>query len=64
MLSNEEIINSLLLISGCDNHNQLAKYLTKKYGVNISRQSVQNFSKADSATTITAILLREALEKY
>jgi ribosomal protein S24E len=61
MLSNEEIINKLLIITGCDNHNQLAKYLTEKYGTTITRQTVHKFSQSNG-TTITSILLREALE--
>lgn len=63
MKSNAEIIKELLVITGCDNPNQLASYLAKKYDMKITRQTINQFGSSDSLT-ITSILLREALEKY
>lgn len=61
IISNSEIINLLIEQSGCENPNQFAAYLTEKYGINISRQQVNQFQKSERLT-ITHLLLREALE--
>ncbi len=60
-LTNEQIITRLLILTGCENDNQLAGFLTKKYGKEITRQTIHKF-KISKGVTITSILLREALE--
>ena len=60
--SNSEILDQLIEQSGCDNPNQFAKYLTEKYGIEISRQKVNQFQKSDRLT-ITHLLLREAMTR-
>lgn len=61
MQKNSEIIQKFLELTGCKNTNQLATYLTEKYGVVITRQQINQFQKAERVT-ITHLLLREALE--
>lgn len=46
--------------AGVSNSNQLAEYLSEKYGVTITRQNVYQFKNSKSVT-ITSLLLREAL---
>lgn len=62
MQKNSEIIQKMLNMTGCDNQNQLAAYLTEKYNITITRQQVNQFQKSERST-ITHLLLREALEK-
>ncbi len=63
MLTNEQVIDRIIdLLPEVDNRNQLAVYLTEKYGVTISRQQVNQF-QTTSAMTITHLLLREFLEQ-
>jgi len=61
VLSNSEILDLLMDKSGCENDNQLAAYLTEKYGKKIDRKQVYQFRDSTSLT-ITSLLLREALE--
>lgn len=61
-LTSSQIIDHLIEQSGCENGNQFAAYLTEKYGVNISRQQINQFQNSDRVT-ITHLLLREALEQ-
>ena len=62
MQTNLEIIDQILELTGCGNPNQLSKYLTEKYGVNITRQQVCQFQNSERLT-ITHLLLREALKR-
>jgi|GEM_PF-2039361 len=61
ILSNEQILDRLIAHAGCDNPNQFAAYLSDKYGLTISRQSLNQF-KGSTALNLTQALLREALE--
>ena len=62
MLTNAQVLDRMIeLLPEVENRNQLAAYLTEKYGVTISRQQVNQF-QTTSAMTITHLLLREALE--
>lgn len=59
-MNNEQVINTIVSESGCDNVNQLSKYLSEKYDYKISRQMLYQL-KGTSTMTVTHILLREAL---
>lgn len=61
MQKNSEILQKVLELTGCENNNQLATYLTDKYGINISRQQVSQFQNSERLT-ITHLLLREFSE--
>jgi predicted transcriptional regulator len=61
MQTNSEIIQKLLALTGCENPNQLAAYLTDKYGITITRQQINQFQKSERLT-ITHLLLREFSE--
>lgn len=61
ILSNSEIIDLLIEQSGCKNANQFACYLFEKYGMDITRQKINQFQNS-SSLTITSLLLREAIE--
>ena len=61
MQKNSEIIQKMLELTGCENPNQLALYLSNKYGVTITRQQINQFQSSERST-ITHLLLREALE--
>ena len=61
MQKNSEIIHKMLELTGRDNPNQLAIYLSNKYGVVITRQQINQFQSSERST-ITHLLLREALE--
>ena len=61
MQKNSEILQKVLELSGCENNNQLAAYLSKKYGVNISRQQINQFKNSERLT-LTHLLLREFSE--
>lgn len=63
MLKNHEIIQKMLVITGSENPNQLAIFLSEKYGINISRQQINQFQKSERLT-ITHLFLREALEAH
>jgi len=63
MITNKEIIDSLLLTTGCKDRVELASYLTEKYNQKITKQNINQFEKP-TKPTITGILLRESLEKY
>lgn len=62
MLKNQEILEALKSQAGCKTDSEYARYLSDKYGVDIKRQQVNQFSKSERLT-ITHLLLREALEK-
>ena len=62
MITNKEIINNMLVTTGCKDRVELASYLTEKYNQKITKQNINQFEKP-TTHTITAILLREALEK-
>lgn len=61
VLDNSEILDLIIKKTGCENDNQLAAYLTEKYGKEINRQNINQFKKS-SSMTVTSMLLREALE--
>ncbi len=61
MQKNSDIIKKVLQLTGCENNNQLAAYLTQKYGINISRQQINQFQNSERLT-ITHLLLREFSE--
>lgn len=60
MATNAEILDKLIEILPVENDNQLAKYLSDKYQLNINRQLVYQFRKSDKLN-ITQVLLREAV---
>ncbi len=61
IISNKKIIELAMKKSGCKNPNQLANYLTEKYGVKIARQQIDQFQKSERVT-ITHLLMRELIE--
>jgi predicted transcriptional regulator len=61
MQKNSEILKKVLELTGCENNNQLATYLTEKYGINISRQQINQFKNSERLT-ITHLILREFSE--
>ena len=60
-LSNSDVLDHIIELTGVENDNQLAAYLTEKYGVRITRQQVAQFRRSERVT-ITHLLLREALK--
>ncbi len=58
---NKMILQTLMERAGVENQNQLADYLTQKYGVKIDRRQVKQFEKSKTKNLIH-LLLREALE--
>ena len=61
MEKNEDILERLIKATGCENANQFASYLSKKYGMEITRQKLYQFKSAERVT-VTHLLLREALD--
>ena len=60
-ISNSDILDKIIAQAGISNDNQLATYLTERYGVRITRQQVLQFRNS-SSMTITHLLLREAIK--
>jgi ribosomal protein S24E len=61
MLNNNEVLERLMAKAGVENSNQYAKYLSEKYGTDITRQKINQF-KSYKTVNLIHILLREALE--
>ncbi len=59
-ISNSDVLDKIIALAGVENDNQLATYLSEKYGVKIVRQQVLQFRRSERCT-ITHLLLREAL---
>lgn len=61
MKTNKEVLKQLRDKTSCKNNSDLARYLTEKYGVPISRQQVSQFVNSKTQTLLH-LLLKEALE--
>jgi ribosomal protein S17E len=61
ILSNKEIISILIEKTGVENQNQLAAYLTNKYGRQVDRRQIDQFARSESLN-LTNMLLREAMD--
>ena len=60
-ISNSDVLDRVIQLSGVANDNQLSVYLTENYAVTITRQQIAQFRKSDRVT-ITHLLLRELLK--
>ena len=60
-MKNKQIVDLVIKKTGSKNRSQLAKFLTKKYDVKITRQQINQFENAN-ALTITNLLLKELAE--
>lgn len=61
-ISNASVLDRVIELTGVENDNQLAAYLTEQYGITITRQQVAQFRRSDRVT-ITHLLLREAIKR-
>lgn len=62
ILSNEEILQTLIAESGAASPSEYARILSKKYGVEISRQQIKQFA-VHNKLNLTHLLLREAMAR-
>lgn len=61
MQTNKELVDEMIKLTGVANSSQLAAYLSKKYGANITRQNINQFQSAERMT-VTNLMFREALQ--
>ena len=59
-ISKSEILQRIAELAGVENDNQLAAYLSKRYGCQVTRQQLSHFRRS-TTNTVTHILLMEAL---
>ena len=59
-ISKSEILQRIAELAGVENDNQLAAYLSKRYGCQVTRQQLSQFRRS-TTNTVTHILLMEAL---
>ena len=59
-ISKSELLERVAKLAGVENDNQLAAYLSDRYGCQVTRQQLSQFRRS-TTTTVTHILLMEAL---
>ena len=59
-ISKAELLERVAKLAGVENDNQLAAYLSDRYGCQVTRQQLSQFRRS-TTTTVTHILLMEAL---
>ena len=59
-ISKAELLERVAKLAGVENDNQLAAYLSKRYGCQVTRQQLSQFRRS-TTKTVTHILLMEAL---
>ena len=59
-ISKTELLRRVAKLAGVENDNQLATYLSKRYGCQVTRQQLSQFRRS-TTNTVTHILLMEAL---
>ena len=59
-ISKSEILQRIAKLAGVENDNQLAAYLSERYGCQVTRQQLSQFRRS-TKNTVTHILLMEVL---
>ena len=59
-ISKAELLKQVAKLAGVENDNQLAAYLSERYGCQVTRQQLSQFRRS-TTNTVTHILLMEAL---
>ena len=59
-ISKAELLKRVAKLAGVENDNQLAAYLSERYGCQVTRQQLSQFRRS-TTNTVTHILLMEAL---
>ena len=59
-ISKAELLKRVAKLAGVENDNQLAAYLSERYGCQVTRQQLSQFRRS-TKNTVTHILLMEVL---
>ena len=59
-ISKSKLLERVAQLAGVENDNQLALYLSKRYGCQVTRQQISQFRRSKT-NTMTHLLLIEAL---
>ena len=59
-ISKAELLERVAKLAGVENDNQLAAYLSERYGCQVTRQQLSQFRRS-TKNTVTHILLMEVL---
>ena len=59
-ISKAKLLEKIAKLTGVENDNQLAAYLSDRYGCQVTRQQLSQFRRS-TTNTVTHVLLMEAL---